>query len=161
MMKVLVLSDSHGATKTIIKAVEKELPDYILHLGDNERDCKIISDLHPDIPLRVVRGNCDGLSKSSATEGFTLGDKRFLMTHGHNFYVKSSLIRLKKYADEQKPDIVLFGHTHVQHKEVWEDMLFINPGSVGVGSIKEYAVITINDGEVDVSIKNLSDGSIT
>ena len=34
MKKVLVLSDSHGNVGNMIRAVKREEPDMILHLGD-------------------------------------------------------------------------------------------------------------------------------
>ena len=139
----------------MLQVVKKESPDYILHLGDNEWDCSVLSEIYPDIPLRVVKGNCDGFSAQPATDGFPIEGKHILMTHGHLFYVKTSMSRLKKYAGEQKPDIVLFGHTHIPHKEEWKNMIFINPGSVGFGNPKTYAVININDGKVECELKSL------
>ena len=149
------MSDSHGAKNSMLQAVKKESPDYILHLGDYERDCTVISKLYPDIPLRVVKGNSDGLSPLSATEGFFLEGKNFLMTHGHLFYVKSSLARLKSYANEQETDIVLFGHTHIPHKEVLSDILFINPGSIGYGTPKTFAVLELQNGKVICQFRRL------
>ena len=154
-MKVLVMSDSHGAKNSMLQAVKKESPDYILHLGDNEWDTSVLSEIYPDIPLRVVKGNCDGFSGLPATEGFALEGKNILMTHGHLFYVKTSMSRLQKYAKEQKPDIVLFGHTHIPYKEEWKDMLFINPGSIGYSTPKTYAVISIIDGMITCEFKTL------
>ena len=154
-MKVIVMSDSHGAKNSMLQAVKKESPDYILHLGDNEWDSSVISEVYPEIPLRVVKGNCDGFSDLPATEGFSLEGKNILMTHGHLFYVKTSMARLKSYAKEQRPDIVLFGHTHIPYKEEWKNMLFINPGSIGFGTPKTYAVININDGKIMCDLKSL------
>ena len=154
-MKILVISDSHGAKNSILQAVRKEFPDYILHLGDYNRDCSVITELYPDTPLRMVKGNSDGLSSNAATDGFILENKRFLITHGHIFYVKSSLQRLRDYANEQKPDIVLFGHTHIPYKEEYNNILFLNPGSIGYGMPKKYAIITINDGIIDYYFKSL------
>ena len=154
-MKILVMSDSHGAKNSMLQAIKKESPDYILHLGDNDRDCSVITAKYPEIPLRNVKGNCDGFSSLSETEGFEIEDKNILMTHGHLFYVKTSLTRLKQYANDQKPDIVLFGHTHNPHKEEMNDILFINPGSIGFGTPKTYAVINIDDGKITSEIKNL------
>ena len=37
-MKILVLSDSHGAVSPMEQAVEQTSPDLILHLGDCWRD---------------------------------------------------------------------------------------------------------------------------
>ena len=37
-MKILVVSDSHGKVDNLIRAVELTHPDYVLHLGDCQRD---------------------------------------------------------------------------------------------------------------------------
>ena len=160
-MKILVISDSHGAKNSILQAVKSESPDMVLHLGDYARDCSVITEIYPDLSLRVVKGNSDGFSGNPETEGFAVNGKNILMTHGHRFYVKSSLMRLKDYANEQKPDIVLFGHTHIPHKETWNNMLFINPGSIGYGVPKTYVIINItdsvndNDDKITCEHKNL------
>ena len=154
-MKILVMSDSHGAKNSILQAIEKESPDYILHLGDCDSDCSVITSMYPNIPLRAVKGNSDPFSSRAETEGFMLEGKHFLMTHGHLFSVKSTLTRLMKYAHEQDADIVLYGHTHIPHKEKYKDTLIVNPGSIGYGIPKKYAIIEINDGNVICEHKRL------
>ena len=39
-MKYLVLSDSHGNVDNMVRAVEREKPDGIIHLGDCWRDAE-------------------------------------------------------------------------------------------------------------------------
>ena len=58
-MKILVLSDSHGAVSPMEQAVEQTSPDLILHLGDCWRDGERLHDRFPSIPLEQVPGNCD------------------------------------------------------------------------------------------------------
>ena len=147
-MKILIVSDSHGNTNAILSVINKELPDYIIHLGDGVNDTSAIKAKYPDIPLRAVKGNCDYLCNLSETEVFILCDKKFLITHGHLFYVKSSLSRLVDYANEQKCDIVLFGHTHRSHKEDVNGILFVNPGCIGFNHNKRYAVIELVEDRV-------------
>ena len=154
-MKILVMSDSHGAKNAMLQAVEKESPDYIMHLGDCDKDCAVIKAMHPTIPLKAVKGNCDTLSALPAAEEFMLEGKRFLMTHGHIFAVKSTLTRLMDYATEQGSEIVLYGHTHIPHKEQYNNILIVNPGSIGHGMPKKYAIIEINDGNVVCTHKSL------
>ena len=48
-MKVLVLSDSHGNVSNMIRAVEREAPRMILHLGDCWRDAERLRDRFPEI----------------------------------------------------------------------------------------------------------------
>ena len=46
-MKYLVLSDSHGNVDNMVRAVEREKPDGIIHLGDCWRDAEELNELFP------------------------------------------------------------------------------------------------------------------
>ena len=48
-MRILVLSDSHGAVEACRLAVEQSAPDQILHLGDCVRDAERLHALFPAI----------------------------------------------------------------------------------------------------------------
>jgi len=153
-MKILVMSDSHGNTNNMLSAVDLETPEVILHLGDHISDCGDITLLHPDILLRSVRGNCDRGFPGLDIDEFVMEEKRFLMTHGHLFSVKFGKSSIKKEAADRGADILLFGHTHIQHHTVADKLIVLNPGSIGVGT-KEYAVIEINNGIIDCELKRL------
>ena len=58
-MKILVLSDSHGNIDNMIRAVERESPRAIFHLGDCWRDGQRLHQRFPGIPFEQVPGNCD------------------------------------------------------------------------------------------------------
>ena len=49
-MKYLVLSDSHGNVDNMVRAVEREKPDGIIHLGDCWRDAEELHELFPRLP---------------------------------------------------------------------------------------------------------------
>ena len=36
--KILIVSDSHGKSKNVARAIDKERPDMLIHLGDIEDD---------------------------------------------------------------------------------------------------------------------------
>ena len=57
-MKLLILSDSHKKMDYMLRAVEREQPDHIIHLGDHDRDAMRLAERCPDIPLWSVCGNC-------------------------------------------------------------------------------------------------------
>ena len=59
VMKILVLSDSHGNVSNMLQAVERESPRMILHLGDCWRDGERLRDACPEIEFYQVPGNCD------------------------------------------------------------------------------------------------------
>ena len=58
-MKILVLSDSHGTMSSMERALERERPDCVLHLGDHLRDARSLARRHPQTPVYAVPGNCD------------------------------------------------------------------------------------------------------
>jgi len=148
------LSDSHGSKDNLLIAAERETPHYVLHLGDCERDCSVLQRDFPSTPLRSVRGNCDPFSQMPQTDFIILDSKRILMTHGHLFGVKTGYAKVFNYAADQSADILLFGHTHIPHHEVWQGITILNPGSIGYPP-KSYAVIDINDGRITCKHKTL------
>jgi len=151
-MKILVMSDSHGWNEAMINTVEYESPNMILHLGDKCTDCECLEQMFPEIPLRSVKGNCDFGTRGIDMDEFVVEGKRFFMTHGHLFGVKLSKLRVIDAAAKREADILLFGHTHIQHYEDFEGMIVLNPGCIGL-NIKSYAVIELIDGEVIFELK--------
>ena len=75
MKKVLVLSDSHGDVDAMERAVARERPDLILHLGDL---CRDFDELQRRLPItqamQNVCGNCDGFTE--------VPDQRVLLVEG-------------------------------------------------------------------------------
>lgn len=153
-MKILALSDSHGDKRALCDAVHRENPQLILHLGDYVRDCRVLEKEYPNIDRRCVRGNGDiGAFEADADE-FVLEGKRFFMTHGHLYHVKSGLYALVNNGMLRSADIILFGHTHIPYYADHDGMLVINPGTIGMGK-QTYAMITIEHGAVNCRIMNL------
>lgn len=148
-MKILVLSDSHGNVEHMARAVEKEQPRLILHLGDCWRDAEKLHDRFPDIPLEQVPGNCDYRSTDPPERLLFIEDKRIMICHGHTFGVKQSLLQAGYAAEEENLDLFLFGHTHRPLVDKRGKTLFVNPGSIGDYFHPFYAVVTIENGKVD------------
>ena len=64
-MKILILSDSHGQDLPVAKALDREWPiDAMIHLGDTQEDEDEFSEIlaGEEVPLFLVRGNCDWYS---------------------------------------------------------------------------------------------------
>lgn len=158
-MKILVFSDSHGNPGTMLQAVKTHLEhggvDMILHLGDGYRDFKALSELYPEIPAYMVRGNCDeGIALDVPKErlievdGFT-----FFMIHGHTRGVKNDLQHAADAAARCGADILLYGHTHLA-MDLRMDTAFgktvrtINPGAVCSGYNPTYALLEIVSGHL-------------
>ncbi|MCL2201497.1 MAG: metallophosphoesterase [Oscillospiraceae bacterium] len=152
-MKILVFSDSHGYKSAMSEAVSLESPNMIIHLGDHEKDIAFIENEFPNIPTRAVRGNCDRTLGAEIDE-FVVAGRRFLTTHGHRFGVKTGLRSLIAEAVQRGADAVLYGHTHISHYEVRDNLAIINPGSIGAAT-KTYAVLELKNGAIECNHKTL------
>lgn len=134
-MKILVLSDSHGSMQYMCDAVEKEQPDCIIHLGDHAKDAEELSVYYPNIPMSVVRGNCDPFSDQPETRLAVYDGVKILSCHGHTYGVKSGLLRASYAAREVGADIFLFGHTHIPFCDRSDNgLILLNPGACGRGN---------------------------
>ena len=149
-MKILVLSDSHGNVDNMIRAVERESPRAVFHLGDCWRDGQRLHDRFPEIPFEQVPGNCDFHSQEPAERVLCLEDKRILLCHGHTYGVKQSLTAAGSAAKEKDLDLFLFGHTHKPLVDMRGKTLFLNPGSIGDYSRPTYGIVTLENGKLDV-----------
>ncbi len=148
-MKILVLSDSHGNISNMLRAVERESPRMILHLGDCWRDGEKLHDQYPGIEFHQVPGNCDCRPAETAERLLFVEDKRILLCHGHTYGVKQSLLSAGYTAEEQNLDCFLFGHTHKPLVDMRGKTLFLNPGSIGDYFRPFYGVVTIDRGRLD------------
>ena len=138
-MKVLVISDIHGASeklKMVLDFATNENIDKIIVLGDIFNNYYELTVASKEIStlfwqhankLIMVRGNCDstydqtllpvGLLDHYET---VINGLRCYFHHGHLRTNYSSSIKL--YAN---------GHTHVAKLEKSNDVIFLNPGSIG------------------------------
>lgn len=156
-MKLGVISDSHGDVYRCEMAIKKmEDVDYLIHLGDYCRDAeKISKELKRDIIY--VKGNCDFSSSADTDRVIEVEGRKFFITHGHKYNVKSDYLGLYYKAEEIGADAVLFGHTHSAKVFEQNGILFINPGSISRprNGIETYAVITIDGGSIEPRIIEL------
>lgn len=156
-MLIGIVSDTHRLNGYIKKACEylKDC-DLVIHLGDNIEDAAKIKQYYKGKVINV-RGNCDFTKDVPSERIEIIENKKFFITHGHNYNVKSNMINLKYKALEIGADIALFGHTHIA--EIVEDdgILFINPGSVSMprSGKNSIAFIEIIDGNIHANIKTL------
>lgn len=153
MMKVLIVSDTHGKHDTLEMVIQKEGPfDRMIHLGDSEVDLEELCQI-AQCPVEAVAGNMDRDPILPNEQLFELEDYRILICHGHRVNVNAGLLRLEYLAREQEADIVMYGHTHVPYCDQEGDLVVLNPGSLSYprpwGANASYAVMEIDDaGEV-------------
>ncbi len=147
-MKIVFMSDIHGSIKYLNKAIERfeeenadklvllcdllegsnTLPDYFYNPQEvaevlNQYKGKIIA----------VGGNCDSgfdqkMLEFSISANFVeieLSDRKIFATHGHR-YNKENMPNLNK------GDIFIQGHLHVPTAEVFNEVYYLNPGSVSL-----------------------------
>ncbi|OPL09533.1 MAG: hypothetical protein AVO33_06990 [delta proteobacterium ML8_F1] len=129
-MRFLVVSDTHGDTLKLKKALEREGPlDAVIHLGDFSRDLESVGFKGSRLS---VRGNTDKDARAPLERLVELGGRRVWMVHGHQYGVKGHLDRLVYRALELQADIALFGHTHQVLVAREENLTVFNPGSLSL-----------------------------
>lgn len=131
-MKILVVSDTHGAVfESVVKPIREEKDiDLMIHCGDKFKDAEKLAWLLGIKNFYRVVGNCDyDVHGEEDMINLVLEGKRVLITHGHLQHVKDGLEGLKEAVKENNADIVLYGHTHIAYEEMADGVLYFNPGS--------------------------------
>lgn len=154
-MRVLVVSDSHGNVDNMVRAVEWVQPDYVLHLGDCQRDLEALRREFPGLAMEGVPGNCDWGSYDQKERLIELGGVRILLLHGHTRNVKSSPMAAMYAAKECGAQVLLFGHTHRPMVDNDRALLTLNPGAAGDRDAPTCGVLTIENGRADVKTVSL------
>lgn len=134
MLRILVMSDSHGRNENVelaIEQVREEIGEFqmMIHLGD-VGDAREIESL-AGVPCYIVRGNTDYDVKLLNANVIEAGGHRIFATHGHLYQVDMRLDLLRFAALENDCDIAMYGHTHVPYlEEDPDDVTILNPGSI-------------------------------
>ncbi len=147
-MRIIAFSDSHRNSRNVHKLFENTAltTDLYIFLGDSEGDLDDIPMLYPDKKIISVAGNCDYSSMDPFVAVTEACGKKIVCTHGHLQHVSFGLSGLKKLAQDNEADLVLFGHTHERRCEYKNGVYYINPGSIGKprdGKGPSYAAIDI------------------
>jgi putative phosphoesterase len=133
MKTIGIISDTHISTRSkqlpeSVMTAFKEV-DLILHAGDIV-SLSVIETLQSIVPVKAVRGNmCLREVQDKLPEKllFKAEDLMIGLTHGSGGPSGFTNRILRKFGDE-KPDIIVHGHTHEQRAEIVDDTLFLNPG---------------------------------
>lgn len=122
-MKMLVVSDSHGDQNILKKILEKEEPDthMFFHCGDS------LAEYSDMFPFATVKGNCDLFNKFNRHIELDSPIGYIYVIHG-----EMGIENLKRLIRQVKckPEILLYGHTHMHSYEYYDGCHFFNPGSV-------------------------------
>lgn len=134
MLRILIMSDSHGRNENVelaIAQVREEIGEFqmLIHLGD-VGDARELESL-AGVPCYIVRGNTDYDAKLLNANVIEAGGHRIFATHGHLYQVDTRLDLLRFAALENDCDIAMYGHTHVPYlEEAPDDVTILNPGSI-------------------------------
>ncbi len=148
MIRLLVLSDSHGDIFSLKTAIEENSDsDAVIFLGDGIKDFEKVSDSLIGKDFYAVRGNCDS-SFCDYPENITalFGETRVYLTHGYKEFVKHSLNELKNTAKSKNASLALYGHTHTPFTAYENGLYIMNPGSVkenscGIADITDNGIL--------------------
>lgn len=158
MMKILIVSDSHGKWKDLQRLTEREQPDVVLHLGDLLADAQKLWLICPDVAVEAVPGNCDGWFSNQETDRIlSYEGVRFFLTHGHGYQVKSGSGAVIMAGKAAQADVILFGHTHrAVLEQLGNGSWLVNPGTAGgVHEPASYAVAWVDAGAVRIELKKV------
>lgn len=127
-MQIGVISDTHGyLDPRALAALQGSA--RILHAGDIGSPY-IVDQLEAIAPVDAVQGNVDAgtplARRFPATRRLALEGLNIHMTH-----VGGQPAALARALPEPRPDVYIFGHSHVALLETIDGVLFLNPGAAG------------------------------
>ena len=140
-MKLLIASDTHHCIGNLYEAIEREMPDTVIHLGDYQSDAEDLACVFPRVAFCTVPGNCDHDWVSETEKLLDFGGVRIFMTHGHRYGVKSGCDALFSAAKRAGAQLALFGHTHCAYHETRDGVTLLNPGA------QRFIRLTIENGQ--------------
>ncbi|MDE6736026.1 MAG: metallophosphoesterase [Treponemataceae bacterium] len=169
--RLLVLSDSHGNTKTV-RAIVGTFGadcDALCFCGDGARDVLSVlatfaskaekNSLIPPV-VALARGNGDTESyvvqsqdvqityRVPKSQELTAAGKNILLAHGHQHDVYYGTEAFFHAAKRERADVALFGHTHIPYAAHQDGILLLNPGSCARprrSSPASFAIVTIGE----------------
>lgn len=146
-MKIGIISDTHGFLDPKVPELFAGV-DHILHGGDIGY-ASIILELQEIAPVTAVLGNTDTDLPFKQTEVVTLASRKFLIHHIVNPYALHD--KIKARIAREKPDVVVFGHTHNAFNEMFGKTLYFNPGYAGkpkFDAVRSVAILHCDEKEI-------------
>ncbi|HXR48652.1 MAG TPA: metallophosphoesterase family protein [Candidatus Limnocylindrales bacterium] len=140
-MKIGVISDTHNF-------LDPKIPErfagvgHILHAGDIGLPW-ILQELEQVAPVTAVSGNTDDPAlRYAAAKTVELAGRKFFIQH----IVRPHDLNedLKRRLARERPDVVVFGHTHQRFCESLNGVLYFNPGYAGqpkLGAERSVAIL--------------------
>jgi putative phosphoesterase len=141
-MQIGIISDTHNFFDPAIPGLFTGVA-HILHAGDIGLP-RILLDLEQIAPVTAVCGNTDEAGfdfKASAV--VELADEKFLVHHIVN--PRELTETLAERIAKERPDVVVFGHTHKPFCQKIGGILYFNPGYAGKSRFGMERTIAILD----------------
>ena len=126
-MKLGLLSDTHGYFDPRLDQVFAGV-DHILHAGDIGSEI-LIAQLEALAPVTPVLGNTDYSPTYPLTQVVSLGGRKFLVQHIVSPRAPDAELEVR--LARERPDFVIFGHSHKTCDETIRGVRFVNPGYAG------------------------------
>jgi putative phosphoesterase len=152
---IYVISDTHipeRASNLPHRFLDKIKPhDIIFHAGDFVSR-EALRKLESLATLHAVSGNMDDPQIKNLLmrkKVVSLQGKRIGICHGSGSPVGLAERVYEEF--EEKPDVIIFGHSHIPYNRKEENTLLFNPGSLSgntAGPFATYGVLTIEGNDV-------------
>lgn len=126
-MKVGVISDTHNFLDDRVPALFKGV-EHIIHAGDVGAS-GILAELEQIAPVTAVSGNTDLGLPLKEIEVFELGRHKFLLQH--IVVPETPAVLLSDRIQREKPNVIVFGHTHKPFNKTINGIWYFNPGYAG------------------------------
>lgn len=146
-MKIGVISDTHNYLDPRIPGMFAGV-NHILHAGDIG-DPFIIFELQQIAPVTAVLGNNDMGLPFKETEVVELAARKFLVHHIVNPFALPD--KLQPRLARERPDAIVFGHTHKAFNKTMGGVLYFNPGYSGkpkFGAERSVAILHCDEKEI-------------
>ncbi len=169
-MRISLISDTHmpGSQRALWPQALEAFrgTDYVLHAGDLHT-LEIVEQLSNLAPTYVARGNGDaGLQDERLQDSWLLDFMGVQIGLIHRFPSPErrsarALEKSLKRNFEVIPQVVVYGHTHMEALHSIDGVLYVNPGSPTLPHNKQlrygtFGFIEIGDGNVTASIHQLT-----
>ncbi|MFA6034173.1 MAG: metallophosphoesterase [Myxococcota bacterium] len=157
MYRIGLISDTHGQWDSRIARIFDGV-SHIVHAGDIGSE-RVITRLEKIARVTAVKGNTD-IDEMACYPEFTMVELcglRFFVTH---ILGKSSGMKLDvmKALHLMRPDVVVYGHTHLYVAEQLSGALFVNPGSAGpkrFNNPRTAADLTVQDRNIIINFYDI------
>ncbi len=155
MMKIGLISDTHGFIPTPVFDIFKEV-DLIIHAGDIGHE-NVLTELRTIAPVKAVYGNVDGfplVGRLSRIDFLKAEERILCVTHIVN---SPKAFAYELFKLNRSAHIVIFGHTHRAEVKEYNNIMFVNPGSVSLprGGGASVAILDISGKHAEVRFREV------